>query len=188
MSNTYSRYVADTTGNIDILFSKWQILVNDNDITSDFDSSITFVPIIEENPHIANNTIGPSSKGYFDIAIDPTNVNVSFKYNITLDVANENIPDLMITKYSIILASYDGEDPLDIYNLEGNTISDVLIYDKTVENFNFEPFTIRIYFEWYEGENELMDDEADTIIGHLAASEGVPFEMSANITFEQVLN
>ena len=26
--------------------------------------------------------------------------------------------DLMITKYSIILASYDGEDPLDIYNLK----------------------------------------------------------------------
>ena len=32
MSNTYSRYVANTTGNVDIAFANWQILVNDNDI------------------------------------------------------------------------------------------------------------------------------------------------------------
>lgn len=187
MSSTYSRYVADTTGNIDILFSKWQILVNDNDITNDTSSSITFVPIIEENEHIAANVIAPTSKGYFDIDIDPTNVNVSFKYNITLGIENENIPDLMITKYSIIPTSYNEEEPLEIISLEGNQITNTMVFDKNIEQFTFEPFTIRIYFEWYEGENELMNDEADTIIGNLAATEDLKFRMSANVSFEQVI-
>ena len=32
MSNTYSRYVANTTGNVEVRFARWQILVNENDI------------------------------------------------------------------------------------------------------------------------------------------------------------
>ena len=47
MSNTYSRYVSDTTGNIDILFAKWQILVNQNDITTGNSSAISFEPVID---------------------------------------------------------------------------------------------------------------------------------------------
>ena len=46
MSSTYSRYVAGTTGNIDILFAKWQILINNEDITNQNNSSITINPII----------------------------------------------------------------------------------------------------------------------------------------------
>ena len=34
MSNTYSRYVADTNGNVEMLFAKWQILVNEKDIAN----------------------------------------------------------------------------------------------------------------------------------------------------------
>ena len=33
----------------------------------------------------------------------------------------------------------------------------------------FEPFTVRIYFEWFEGEGEKQDDAADTVIGMNAA-------------------
>ena len=47
MSSTYSRYVAGTTGNIDILFAKWQILINNEDITNQNNSSITINPTIE---------------------------------------------------------------------------------------------------------------------------------------------
>ena len=39
MSNTYSRYVADTTSNVEMQFASWQILVNENDITSSTTSS-----------------------------------------------------------------------------------------------------------------------------------------------------
>ena len=62
MSNTYSRYVADTTGNIDILFAKWQILVNNKDITTNSSSSISFEPFIEANENVAANVMAPDRK------------------------------------------------------------------------------------------------------------------------------
>lgn len=86
MSGTYSRYVANAKSDINASFSKWQILVQNTDITNNSDSNIVLNPVIEDNEHVASGTIAPSSKGYFDIDIDPTNVDVSFSYNINLQI------------------------------------------------------------------------------------------------------
>lgn len=187
MSSTYSRYVADATGNIEVLFAKWQILVSDTDITNNASSTISFVPVIEENENVSSNKIAPGSKGSFDIDIDPTNVEVSFSYSIDLGIENENMPDIKITGYSIVPKDYIEGDPLDVVTLEQNQITDTLNFDKQTEQFQFEAFTIRVYFEWYEGEEELMDDETDSNVGLLAASEGTTLAMSANISFEQII-
>lgn len=183
MSSTYSRYVADTTGNIEVLFAKWQILVNTTDITTNTSSTINFVPVIEENLYVKNNTVAPSSKGYFDIAIDPSNVDVTFDYTIDLAIVNENMPDLVITKYAKLPNTYIEGDSITLLDLAENSITETLTFDKVTEGFAFEPFTIRVYFEWYEGTSELMNDEADTN----AAINNSDFQMTANIKFEQSL-
>lgn len=190
MSNTYSRYVANTTGNLEVLFAKWQILINgDNDITNGQTSSINIVPTIISNEYVKENTLAPSSKGYFDIEIDPTNVEVSFNYEISLDFDNENMPDLIITKYSIIDDEHPDDENLEIITLSTETITNSLNYDKETDNFKFKPFTVRIYFEWYDGEDEQMDDETDTAIGNAAVtSDEDMFTISANITFEQKMD
>lgn len=188
MSNTYSRYVAGTDSDIQIEFAKWQILVNKTDITNKNSSSIVLKPIIEENEFIKKDTIAPSSKGYFDIDIDPTNVDVSFDYEINLEVLNENIPDLMITKYSILDNTYNEGDLLEINNIENSTIKGTLNYDNKTENFTFKPFTIRIYFEWFEGEGEKMDDTKDSEIANDAATNDTTLNIKANINFSQKLN
>lgn len=186
MSNTYSRYVANTTGNVEVQFAKWQILVNENDITTSSSSSIELTPVVEQNQYVADNKVAPSSKGYFDIDIDPTNVEVSFDYSISLTIENTNIPDLMITKYSIVDSSYDEDkDELQINNIKDNTITGSLTYDNKTENFKFEPFTIRIYFEWYEGTDEVMNDLADSEVGNDASNHSL--KLNANIKFEQKL-
>ncbi len=188
MSNTYSRYVASAKSDINVTFSKWQILLNNEDITQSSDSSINITPVIEENENIASNTLAPSSKGYFDIEIDPSNVDLSFKYTVELSINNEFIPDVMITKYSIIPETHiDGEE-IEVISLEETSIVNALFYDNNVDEFSFEPFTIRIYFQWYEGENETMLDEDDTEIGLLATTEELTLEMSAEISFEQIIN
>jgi hypothetical protein len=189
MSSTYSRYVAGTTGNIDILFAKWQILINTEDITNQNNSSITITPTIEPNENIKEDTIAPSSKGYFDINIDPTNVDVSFKYTIELEINNEEIPDLIISKYAILPNDYEETDNLEYITLQDNTITNNLLFNNETENFNFEPFTLRIFFEWYEDDDELMNDEADTNIGLEAAEaeEELNFTINANISFEQII-
>ena len=192
MSSTYSRYVAGTTGNIDILFAKWQILVNNEDIANQNNSNITITPTIESNENVKADTIAPSSKGYFDIDIDPTNVDVSFRYTVDLEIDNEDIPDLIISKYTILPSDYQEGDTLEYTTLQENTITNDLLFDNETDNFNFEPFTLRIYFEWYEDEDELMNDEADTAIG-IAATEAaeneeeLTFTINANIAFEQII-
>lgn len=195
MSNTYSRYVADTTGDLKMSFAQWQILVNKEDITNNTSSSIVLNPVIDANDYVKSNKIAPSSTGYFDISIDPSNVDVSFNYNISLNVLNENIPDLMITKYAILDSNFDEEKDTITYNdIENNLISGSLdVKDLSVATngdeiitSNFEPFTIRICFEWYEGEDDKLKDDADTLIG-LNANDN-ELEIEAKIKFEQKLN
>ena len=184
MSSTYSRYVAGTQGNIDILFAKWQILLNNQDIADENNSEITITPTIEPNENVKSDVVAPTSKGYFDINIDSSNVDVSYQYELTLDIDNEDITDLMITKYTILPDDYEEGDTIEYTTIQNNTISNTLLVDNTIEDFSFDPFTIRIYFEWYDGEDELMDDEDDTAIGN---DDEVTFTINANISFEQVI-
>lgn len=187
MSNTYSRYVANTTGNLDMLFANWQILVNENDILDETSSSIQITPVILENEHISQNKVAPSTQGYFDINIDPSNVDVSFAYQVDIEVLNKNIPDLMITKYAILDSSFIEGDEIITNTLENNQLASSLIYQNDIEDYSFEPFTIRIYFEWYDGIDEAMDDEADTQIGKDAANNNTTLQIAATIHFEQQL-
>lgn len=185
MSDTYSRYVVNTTGNIEMSFAKWQILVNEKDITDGTPNNIEITPVIEESNNIKNNTIAPSSKGYFDILINPSNVEMSFDYTVNIKVLNENMPDILISKYAILDETYQEGNTLDTIVLENNEITGTLIYDNKTEDFTFKPFTIRIYFEWYEGENEEMNDEDDTTIAEDALLNGTKLQIAATVKFEQ---
>ena len=191
MSNTYSRYVADTTGNLKIAFAQWQILVNNDDITNTTTSSVVLNPIINKNEYVESNKLAPSSSGYFDISIDPTNVDVAFNYEITLRVINENIPDLMISKYAILDKDYQEGNTITYNNIENNKIEGSLDLEKIASGTdeiiesNFEPFIIRVFFEWYEGESEQMNDKEDTLIA--TSTDDNQLEISAEIKFEQKL-
>ena len=187
MSNTYSRYVADTTGNVELSLAKWQILINDNDITNNTTSTINITPILENNENIKENTIAPTSKGYFDINIDPTNVGISFLYTIDLKVLNENFPDLLITKYAIINDNNEENPEISTTNITENKITNALYFDNENTAYTFNPFTIRVYFEWFEGETEQMNDEADTKVGIEAAQNDTNLQIQASISFEQII-
>ena len=180
ISNTYSRYVASSEGNVEVSFAKWEILVNNVDITNNTSSSITFNPTIDHNNNVADGKVAPSSTGYFDVQIDPSNVDVSFKYKIDLDIDSEDIPDLMITKYAILDSNYSVGDTLTYNTLTNGYIENTVNYSN-----NLQPFTVRVFFEWYEGVNESMNDSDDSAIG--TDSENQSFTINANIRFEQVI-
>ena len=181
MSNTYSRYIADTTGDIKIGFAKWQIVVNENDIFNNTISTISITPIMDPNDNIDKNTIAPSSSGHFDIVVDPTNVDVSFDYSISINLLNENMPDLIISEYAFLSNTYNEGDDITYIPLENSTITDT--FDIGIDKK--EPFTIRVYFEWFEGTNEMMNDEADTLIGIDAGLNDTELQIQASIHFEQ---
>ena len=187
MSHTYSRYVVDTTSNIEVSFAKWQVLVNETDITDGTTTNLEITPVIEESSNVKSNTIAPSSKGYFDIAINPTNIEMSFDYKLTLKLLNENMPDILISKYAILSDTYKEGDTVTTTDITNNEITGTLTYDNETENFAFKPFTIRVYFEWFEGTNELMNDEADTTIGKDAAINNTKLQIEAALSFSQKL-
>ena len=180
MSNTFSKYVSSADGDLNVSFAKWQILVNNLDISEAANSEILFVPVIDSNNEVEENSVAPSSSGYFDIAIDPSNVALSFNYNITFSIENDDIPDLMISEYAILPVD---DSPIEKISLDSNIIEKDMIYDPEKP---FKPFTIRLFFKWYEGENELMDDLADTEIGTVAAINDTKLKMKANISFKQI--
>ena len=182
MSHTYSRYIADATSDIKIQFSKWEIKINNNDITNGSISTMNLTPVMEGNNHVASNVVAPSSKGYFDIVVDPSHVEVSFNYSVSLNIINGNIPDLIISKYSIIDSSYTEGDEIQTISLVDGKINGTVNYN---QNKTFEPFTIRVFFEWYEGENEKMNDEADTQIGIDASNNNTELQITATMSFEQ---
>ena len=183
MSSTYSRYIANTTSDVKMSFAQWQILVNEKDITNNSTNSVVLTPVIDKNDYVKDNKIAPSSSGYFDINIDPTNVDVSFNYNISLDVLNENIPDLLITEYAILDDNYDEKDNVTKHDVSNNLIEGSLDYDKSK---GYSPFTIRVYFEWYEGVSETMSDDADTLVANDAENNSL--EIKVDINFEQKLS
>ena len=173
MSNTYSRYVADATGDVELTFAKWQILINNNDITNEETRTIAVTPTILANENVAANKLAPSSIGYYDIEIDPTNVETSFNYQVTISDIEE-MPDLLITKYQIIIDGVTTE-----YEIENNTIEGTLNYGDE----DFDVFTLRIFFEWYDEEGNTMNDEDDTTL-----SQQETISIETNITFEQKIN
>lgn len=182
MSSTYSRYVASSVGDVKIDFAKWQIKVNTNDITDSTSSSINIVPTMMSNDNVKSNTIAPSSSGYFDIVVDGSNVDVSYNYSITLSLVNQNIPDLLISKYAILSSTYNSNDEITMNNIINSTINGSNNYDSTDRTF-----TIRVFFEWYEGTNESMDDDADTLVSVDANTNNTQLEIQATMSFEQKL-
>ena len=101
-SETYAKYVSSATSTSSSSIARWRILVNNDDITVGATSTTLITPEFPGSDDISSNVIAPNAEGYFDLVIDASNVDVSFKYTITVE-PNENSPvsELIATKYAI---------------------------------------------------------------------------------------
>ena len=150
IQTTYAKYVSSAEANSNINIARWSITVNNQDVIQNSNFTNSLSPVFANNQYIKENVIAPTSEGYFDIIIDGTNADVSFKYTITLNPSNNNtIKDLKIVKYTI--------DDID-YTYNEN-ITDVI-------NYNDENKTksIRVFFIWNDDEEtQEMNNNEDTI-------------------------
>ena len=90
----------------------------------------------------------------------------------------------MITKYAIVPNDYLEGDKLTFENITDYSITNTVLYDQKT----FDKFTVRIYFQWMEGEDTTMTDAEDTVIGNNAAINDTSFTINANIKFEQIIS
>lgn len=151
MQETYAKYVTTSEGKINAKIARWNIKVNETDIKNNASLAQDIIPTFEKSENIAENVIAPTIKGYFDLNIDASAVDVSFTYSILIE-ENDLISDFIITGYQI------GDNP--IINLTDTTeiTNDILLDD--VNRLQ----TIRIYFEWYDEDDNKMDNDADTAV------------------------
>ena len=126
-------------------------------------------PTFLETEHIASDVIAPTSEGYFDLIIDATEADVSFKYKITLENAdNAAVKDLKIKKYEI-----NGVETLDT---NGYIEKEVLHKD------NNQIINIRVYIYWDDSENSTMSNDDDTNATLIGST-----DLKVNLSFTQII-
>ena len=169
----YAKYLTSAEGSTELTIASWNIKVNDLSIKNNSDISNSIVPIFPGSEHIAENIIAPTVEGYFDLNLDFSDADVSFKYEI-ISSADENssVKDLVATGYSID----DGEKiTFENYN---DPISE------TIElTSNIKTRKIRIYIMWNDNETtQTMTNDDDTI----STTSENPALFHVNVSFTQI--
>ncbi len=150
VTESYAKYLTSAQGNANMKVARWKILVNSEDIRENKTLETEIQPTFTGSEHIANDVIAPTSEGYFDLVIDATKADVSFKYKITLENAEDAaVQDLKIKKYEI-----NGEEITDETN--------DYIERQVLHRDNTQIINIRVYIYWDESENSTMTNEDDT--------------------------
>ena len=169
----YAKYLTSADGNTSLTIARWNIMVNDLSIKNNTDISNSIVPVFPGTEHISSNIIAPTVEGYFDLNLDFSDADVSFKYEITSGAdENSSVKDLVATGYSI----NDGEKvEFENYN---EPISEIIPLSSGIKTRK-----IRIYIMWNDNANsQSMDNTADTI----STSSENPALFHVNISFTQI--
>ena len=156
--DTYARYITSVASGGSAEMGSWFITVNDEDIITNSDLSNIIVPVLnkanEEDEyfeHIADNKIAPTTIGYTIITLDYSKVTVPFKYDISFStLSNTPLDDFTLTSYSI-----DSGEEIEIDDCTV-PISDTIYPDAATRQR-----TLKLNFEWIDGDGQSYDDISD---------------------------
>ncbi|MGN1338383.1 MAG: hypothetical protein ACI4WW_07915 [Candidatus Coprovivens sp.] len=149
-SYSYSKYINRNNSEIKGKIARWYITLNGKNINGTEKAEIEVIQ--ENNEHIANGVIAPTSQAYFELQIDATATDVSLQYQIKIEpTENSVIKDFSIYK----MVDLDTND--ETLAADG-TISGTMAANDTNKTINK-----KIYIKWDDDpDTEQMDDEADT--------------------------
>jgi len=180
VQRTYAKYYEKVDTNYITNIKRWAIKVNNSYIHRGTQLSQIMQPVFIENEHMnSNNTLVPGRLGYFEFALDFTEVDVPFRYEFDIEQLNTKVvtdqgtgistevdyhlTDFQIYGYTIV----DGASENTINLSQPNKLSEITQYinpnDSDDYNSNNEKKrTIRVLFRWYDGTDNTMDNTADT--------------------------
>jgi len=102
VNETYAKYVTSASVTSSTSIARWKILVNNDDVTLGTTSTNLITPTFPGTEDIAPNVLAPNTEGYFDILLDGSNTDVSFRYTITIgNNPNSPVTELTATKYIV---------------------------------------------------------------------------------------
>ena len=150
-NETYAKYVSSATSTSSTSIARWRILVNNDDISVGATSTSLITPVFPGSSDISANVIAPNAEGYFDLVLDATNVDVSFRYEISIEPnANSPVTELIATRYAV-----NGAEPVNFVDGD-NTLEGTVNLSNTTRTYN-----IRVYIKWDDSLN-LMTNAQDT--------------------------
>ena len=131
-SYTYAKYATKTSRDLESKISRWNVKINNEDIskittdengkiiveskkTLDNKLEINFIDTSNEN--IEKNVIVPGTQGNFEVNLDFTDVDVSFKYEIEFDFSEANLDGFQVVDYEV-----DGVKTIPTNNLIEKTV------------------------------------------------------------------
>ena len=147
--STYAKYKKQVNSNVNSTIASWNIKINDETINNKKTLTNSITPTFYENEYVKENTLAPGIKGYFDINIDFSKVDVDFNYEVNAVLNNStNLTDFKITDYEL-------NDSGTKQNFSTTGISNSL--PKNTKNTK-----IRFYVEWIDDDTNVMNNVEDT--------------------------
>ncbi len=165
---TYAKYYTKENGTIGSHIKKWDIKINNESIRTGTVLSNKITAYIDANENIARNKIAPGTYGYFLIDVDYTNVDLSFSYDISIEV------DDTISDIESYMVEVDGEEYEAVDGHIVGTIDVAAAGEKRKE--------IKVYLRWNDEESAgaTMDNEEDTQV--TIDYESIDFNVAVQIT------
>lgn len=182
ISTTYSKYYEEMNTNYDIDMMRWNIKLNEEEIQNITDLTKIMQPTFIENENIEENIIAPGRKGYFDIIIDYSQVDIPFKFELNIQQTGENkLTDFKVYGYSIV-----EKEESEI--IESDKISHIINPNETKEGKEKKE-ELKIYFKWNDDEDNNMNNIQDTQFRGEENNEGknTILRYSVNLRFSQYL-
>ena len=147
--STYAKYKKQVNSNVNSTIASWNIKINNETINNKKTLTNSITPTLYENEYVKENTLAPGIKGYFDINIDSSKVDVDFNYEVNAVLNNStNLTDFKITDYEL-------NDSGTKQNFNTTGISNSL--PKNTKNTK-----IRFYVEWIDDDTNVMNNIEDT--------------------------
>ena len=164
------KYRKQIEGDINANIAHWNIKVNNEYIGAKKTLENIVTPQYVSNTNVKENTIAPGSEAYFDVIIDATDVDTNFNTNITVESSSSSdVTDLKPTSYIINPSST---------NTTTTTYTNSISFNTT---HNTPSVTVRIYFEWFDGSTNLMNNSDDTDVG-ISNTALAQLKMTANFS------
>lgn len=170
---TYALFESNVSAEISVNNATWKILINNTDITKESTKEFTIDQInVTGDTHTEGGKIAPGLSGNFNILIDPTDTDVSIKYEVTFDLSNLENTKIQIDSIEETILGKE------LLKTGDNTYTGVITLDEIRQGIKNE---ITVNLSWKEDETTNAED---TLIG---SSENSRIEIPVSIKVSQYL-
>ena len=155
IQRTYAKYFEKVDTTYQTHIKRWLINVNTYNIHEKSELNQVMQPILVEDTNINNNILVPGRRGYFEMLIDYSAVDLAFEYEFSIEQLNSTpLEDFEIYGYEVIDA--DGTSTV----TETREIKGVIDPTTEVDSNGDKKRNIRVLFRWNDANADTIDDVA----------------------------